>query len=85
MLAGLDPARFWDLTPRLLFLELDGAAQRDRRTRELAWFGAMMPYLEKPPTLDQFMGIQPDPAERANRFHAEWDRIDRALARQAGP
>lgn len=85
MLAGLDPARFWDLTPRLLFLELDGAAQREKRARELVWMGAMMPYLEKTPTLEQFIGEKPNPAERAQRFHAEWDKIDRALARRAGP
>ncbi|WP_142662783.1 hypothetical protein [Paracoccus laeviglucosivorans] len=69
----------------MLFLELDGAADRVRRDRENVWFGAMLPHLEKPIELRAFMGEKPDPRARAKRFHEVWDRIDRALAQSAGP
>ncbi|MTH76312.1 hypothetical protein [Paracoccus aestuariivivens] len=63
---------------------MEGADLRDRRDRELVWFGAMLPHLERVIQLPEFLGEKPDRAERAKMFHAEWDRIDRALARHAG-
>jgi len=75
----MDPARFWDLTPRLLTLEFRGAALRIRRERELVWMGAMLPLMKKPVALDQFLGGPVDNRDRVDRFHAAWDRVDRAL------
>jgi len=31
--AGFDPARFWEITPRLYAHEMAGAIERDRRDR----------------------------------------------------
>ena len=77
--AGLDPARFWDLTPRLLDIEFRGASARMRRERELVWFNAMMPHFKKPIPLDKFVGGPVDDRDRVKRFHSAWDQIDRAL------
>ncbi|KFI24324.1 hypothetical protein [Paenirhodobacter enshiensis] len=65
----------------MVALELEGAALRIARERELVWLGAMLPYFKKHVPLDEFVGRKADPAERARRFHAAWDRIDAALAR----
>ena len=75
----MDPARFWDLTPRLLDLEFKGAARRLRRERELVWWGAMLPLLKEKVSLDKFMGEASDGRDRVRRFHDAWDRVDRAL------
>jgi hypothetical protein len=84
--AGFDPARFWDITPRLFLIEMEGAALRMRRERELVWWGAMLPHLKKPVSFEQFVGVA-DPvqsrADRVRQFHAAWDKIDAALARGA--
>lgn len=77
----MDPARFWDLSPRLLDLEFRGARLRLRRERELAWFAAMLPHLKRPVTLDEFLGGPVDDRDRVKRFHDAWDRVDRALMR----
>lgn len=80
--AGLDPARLWEITPRLAAYELEGAAGRIRRERELAWFAGMLPYLERPVQLADFTGDSATPqgrAERAQRVNAAWDKIDCAL------
>lgn len=34
-----------------------------------------------PPTLSEFLGDPTDHATRAAKFHAAWDKVDRALAR----
>lgn len=84
--AGLDPARFWDITPRLYLIEMEGVGLRLRRERELVWWGAMLPHLDKPRSLEDFV-TPPDPAksraDRVRQFHAAWDKIDAALARGA--
>jgi hypothetical protein len=64
-----------------MMLEMEGAAKRFARERELVWWGAMMPHLEKPVSLEDFAGHPVDRAERARRFNAAWDKIDRSLAR----
>ncbi|KEP68436.1 hypothetical protein DL1_11955 [Thioclava dalianensis] len=64
-----------------MMVEMEGAAKRLERERELVWWGAMLPHLEKPISLESFIGRQPDRAERVRRFNAAWDKIDRALAR----
>lgn len=80
----MDPARFWDLTPRLFSVEMEGAALRLDRQREMTWWGAMLPHLKKPIDLQTFVGrvdAARTKADRAKAFHAAWDKIDRALAR----
>lgn len=77
----MDPARFWEITPRLLDIEFKGAAARLRRERELVWFGAMLPNLKEQISLEKFMGERPDDRDRARRFHEAWDKVDRALMR----
>lgn len=79
--AGLDPARFWEITPRLLDMEFRGAKARSRRERELVWFGAMLPHLKKSVSLEEFLGAAGDQTDRAKQFHAAWDRAYRALRR----
>lgn len=61
---------------------MDGAALRIERERELVWWGAMLPHLKKPVPLRDFIGHRDVPrsrAERVKQFHADWDKIDRAL------
>ena len=56
--AGFDPARFWEITPRLYTLEMDGAADRMKREKSMIWWGAMMPHMKKPPTFEDFTGFK---------------------------
>lgn len=60
--AGLDPARFWDLTPRLYMIEMRGADRRARIERAYVWWGAMLPHLKKPMSLQDF--VDPPRVER---------------------
>ena len=68
-----------------MLMEMEGAAARIRREREMVWWGAMLPHLKAPVELHQFIG---DPAvieaERVRRFHSAWDKVDRALPRHGG-
>lgn len=82
--AGLPPARFWEITPRLLAVEMAGAQNRMIRERELVWFGAMLPRMKKPPPLEKFAGRITSSADRVRRFHDAWDKIDQALSRNLG-
>lgn len=75
----MDPARFWEITPRLLDLEFKAAKARIRRERELVWWGAMLPNLKQPVALDKFIGGPADEISRVRQFHDAWDRIDRSL------
>lgn len=65
--AGLDPARFWELTPRLYVVEMEGAADRGKVERAMIWYGAMLPHLKKPPSFDDFVW----PAKRKERQDPE--------------
>jgi len=60
----LDPARFWELTPRLFMLEMAGAAMRHERDRALVWWGAMMPHMKTKPGFSEFTGIKKTEARR---------------------
>lgn len=57
--AGLDPARFWSLTPRLLDVELRGARERIEREEHArvrqAWLTARLSRAEKIPPLDRLL------------------------------
>lgn len=82
---GLDPARFWEITPRLFLVEMEGAALRIEREREMVWWGAMLPHLKKPISLKDFVGhsdFARSREDRVRQFHAAWDKIDRALGRR---
>jgi hypothetical protein len=65
--AGLDPARFWELTPRLYVVEMEGAADRAKVDRAMVWYGAMLPHFKKPPSFDDFVS----PAKRKERQDPE--------------
>lgn len=60
---------------------MNGARLRMRREREMTWWGAMLPHLKTPPSLEQFTGRPVDDRDRVARFHNAWDRVDRALTR----
>jgi len=77
----MDPARFWQITPRLLEIEIRGVKQRLKRERELVWWGAMLPHMTKPVPLEVFLGQPVNEAARVRKFHAAWDKVDRAMRR----
>lgn len=79
--AGLDPARFWDVTPRLALIEMNGAELRHRRDRANVWLGAAMSRAEKLPTFEKFVGIDQDRSTYVRQFDDAWDRLDRSLER----
>lgn len=66
---GLPPDRFWDLTPRLYIVELDGVARRFERERkdrtELAWQTAMLTRVDKMPRLETLWGQDVAPKQTA--------------------
>jgi hypothetical protein len=64
--AGFDPARFWEITPRLYALEMDGAKERQKYDRAMAWYSAMLPHLKKPPSFEDFVGAKKMSAPRKN-------------------
>lgn len=79
--AGLPPERFWEITPRLFWLETDGARkrlEREQRDRiEAAWFTESFARLKKLPPLDRVL------AGKKARKTAEEIRDDfRAMASQ---
>jgi len=78
--AGFDPARFWDLTPRLFVTEMEGAALRAESRRTEIWFTAMLPQLKDPPSLADFVGGKSGQRAEMVRCINAWDKIDRALA-----
>ena len=67
------------LTPRLYDTEIAGALLRIERERALTWFGAMLPHLKKPPTLQEFTGKPVDRREELRQCIEAWDEVDRAL------
>ena len=76
--AGFDPARFWDLTPRLYVTEMEGAEQRAKVRRSEIWFTAMLPQLKQVPSHQEFVGGRDPKADKAACI-AAWDRLDRVL------
>lgn len=79
--AGMDPARFWDITPRLLEIEFKGVKGRLRREREMVWYGAAMARSEKMPSLEKFLGDPVDDRQRVEAVNLAFDKLDRSLAR----
>jgi len=57
--AGFDPAAFWSLTPRLYFVQMQGARdrlQREQRDRSwLAWHVAALMRADQIPDFTQFV------------------------------
>lgn len=69
--AGLPPERFWNLTPRLYLIEMQGAAERMRRERGLAWDIAVIGRDGvRPPERDKFVG--PPVLAQPPRAAADW-------------
>jgi hypothetical protein len=64
---GFDPARFWEITPRLFAAEMEGAVRRARIERSHIWWGAMLPHLETPMSLERFV----DPPKTKDRQSPE--------------
>lgn len=81
--AGFDPARFWEITPRLYVLEMQAAQERLKRERAMVWWTAMMPHAKEPPSFEAFTGYKPDRSEQIKRWAAAWDKVDRALSRKS--
>lgn len=55
--AGLSPERFWEITPRLYLVEMQGAGKRMRRERALVWDNAVMSREgAKPPKREEYVG-----------------------------
>jgi len=88
--AGLPPERFWSLTPRLFLLEMQGAAERMRRERGLAWDSAMLSREGvKPPDRERFVGppvlTQPAPKPVDWRQElAQWQGYAEGRERRGG-
>jgi len=59
---------------------MDGAALRYERQRRDIWFGAMLPNLEKVPSLEEFATGKRDSQADIAKCIAAWDAVDRALA-----
>ena len=59
---------------------MDGAAERMRHERAMVWWGAMLPYLKKPPKFEEFTGQKKNRVNDLQACIAAWDRIDRALS-----
>lgn len=61
---------------------MDGAALRMQERRAEVWYGAMLPRLEKPPKLQDFVGGPRDKRAEIVECLNAWDKVDRALARR---
>lgn len=60
LMLGLDPERFWRITPRLYMIETDAAMRRAARADELvltaAWLAASLQRSKKIPPLKRLLG-----------------------------
>jgi hypothetical protein len=61
---------------------MDGAAEKWKAKKALVWWGAMLPHIEKPPSLEQFSGYVPDKKEALKRWLQAWDKVDAGLKRK---
>lgn len=77
---GLPPERFWEITPRLYDTEMKGAAARRKADIAMVWWGAMLPHLKKPVSLEVFVNGKEDSRASLAAWSATWDRVDAALA-----
>lgn len=81
---GLDPERFWVLSPRQAMLEIDAADERRTRADELAisaaWLSGMIARAAKPPKLSDLLtrrrgGGKPDPQMYLNGLRWQLPRV----------
>lgn len=77
---GLPPERFWQITPRLYDTEMKGAVARRKSESALVWWGAMLPHLKEPVSLDRFVNGKEDTRKSIAAWSAAWDRVDAGLA-----
>ncbi|MGL5934595.1 MAG: hypothetical protein ACRCZI_03115 [Cetobacterium sp.] len=87
--ADLDPAYFWQVTPREMQAILDGAAGRIRREEELsawlAWHTAALGRVKKMPRLMDMLPRKPKPSQTIEEQIAiakAWDARIKSLQRQ---
>lgn len=66
--AGLDPAAFWSLTPRLFLCQMRGARRRaegeDHLSTYQAWLTARLTRIDKIPGLGKLLGRRQSPGSR---------------------
>lgn len=66
--AGLPCERFWDLTPRLYLIEMEGARgrlEREQKDRlEGAWYGELLRRQKKLPKLEKLLAGDPPPKSK---------------------
>ena len=43
------------------------------------WYTAMLPHLDKPPSLNDFIGVERDAGSEADKCIRAWNKIDQAL------
>jgi hypothetical protein len=60
---------------------MEGAAMRMANRRSEVWLTAMLPHMEKPPQLYEFVHGEKDKRSERIKCIEAWDKIDRALAR----
>jgi hypothetical protein len=60
---------------------MEGAIRRDQRDKALVWWGAMLPWTEKPPSFEKFTGIRPDRSAEIARCSEQWQKLTEALKR----
>lgn len=56
-----------------------GAVLRDKHRKAEIWLTAMLPHLDKRPSLDEFVHGQKDRRRDLVACLAAWDKVDRAL------
>lgn len=61
-------------------MEMEGSAMRDERKRSEIWSTAMLPYLENPPTYEEFVNGERDKRRMLKECLEAWDKVDVALA-----
>lgn len=76
--AGGDPARFWELTPQLYLIELEGLAERHKRERAMIWHAAALHRVQRLPEFDGFVSGGSRRMD-VKAWVSAWDKVDRAL------
>ena len=84
--AGLDPDRFWRLTPREIAREVAALQRRERRAyaqaMSVAWHAAAFQRAKRPPSLTTVLRQIEDAAARARRPRTPEEEQQAVVARQ---
>jgi hypothetical protein len=86
--AGFDPARFWQLTPRLYAAEMAGARMRLEREAkdriELSWMTANLSRAEKLPALHELLNEKKeDHAQKQQDVHMRLKQMAAGMTRKS--